>query len=221
MNTLDAAWQWYIDTKVSLKRMHRVANRHWDILPWEIRRDKGFLDHEKDDVANPAVNGTNHLDDLAIVVLFSVFEGKVRQTIIEEVDERDSKYDHRVIKLAIKKARDKIETGSFFAVIEPFKGINSDLDNLLEQVSQVRKYRNWVAHGKRTSQPDTVRPDVAYKRLQKCLASLFPAVPEPWIEVDAYYVWEDETRSYGKQGIHWSSAKVRLQEMVRTGKLKV
>jgi hypothetical protein len=34
--------------------------------------------------------------------------------------------------------------GSFFAVLQSYKGPD---DNLIEQVNQVRRYRNWVAHG--------------------------------------------------------------------------
>jgi hypothetical protein len=221
MKTLDEAWQWYNDVKASLRRMHRLSDKYWDAIPWTqppFLGDERFVDLQKDAAAGPALNGINHLDDLAVVVLFSVFEGNVRQTIIDQVDEESDKELHRVVLDAIQKAKERIEVGSFFAILEPFKGTD---DNLIEQVSQVRRYRNWVAHGKRKQQPAVVRPDVAYQRLKKCLELLFPPVPDSWIEMAAYYVWEKETRSYGKQTIHWNKAKVKLQEMVRTGKLKL
>jgi hypothetical protein len=62
-----------------------------------------------------------------------------------------------------------IEHGSFFKVLEPYKKIDADL---IEQVNQVRRYRNWVAHGRRGPQPDAVDPRAAWDRLQRCLDRL-------------------------------------------------
>jgi hypothetical protein len=59
-----------------------------------------------------------------------------------------------------------IEQGSFFNVLEPYKDLDA---NLVEQVNQVRRYRNWVAHGRRTEQPAAVDPKTAYDRLKQFL----------------------------------------------------
>ena len=44
--------------------------------------------------------------------------------------------------------------------------------NLIEEVNQVRRYRNWVAHGRRTPQPAAVTPATAYDRLKRFLDHL-------------------------------------------------
>ena len=38
--------------------------------------------------------------------------------------------------------------------------------NLTEQVNQVRKSRNWVAHGRRGEPENSVVPDIAIERLR-------------------------------------------------------
>jgi hypothetical protein len=216
MKSLEEAWQWYADVKRSLKRIQRVGSRYWDVIPWTEapwRSDNKFIDLEKEDIIRPAVHGITHLDDLAIVVLFSVFEAIVRQTVVEEVAAEESTQYHRVVIDAVRSAKDRVELGSFYAVLKSFKGVD---DNLIERVDQVRRYRNWVAHGKRKQQPPIVRPDVAYQRLQECLVFLFPPVPETWLRVAAYYEWHHETQPHGKQITYWNRAKVKLQEQLRT-----
>jgi hypothetical protein len=103
-------------------------------------------------------------------------------------------------------------------VLESYKGVN---DNLVEQVNQVRKYRNWVSHGKRKAQPAIVGPKAAYERLSKCLSLIFPEIPEERIRVKAHYAWEDDIKPGVKDKVIWSKAKVQLQELVRTGQLRL
>lgn len=40
------------------------------------------------------------------------------------------------------------------------------------QLNAIRKYRNWVAHGRTKRMPAVVTPDVAYERLKKALQSV-------------------------------------------------
>ena len=67
-----------------------------------------------------------------------------------------------------------LEHGSIFRVLEPFKGKAADLT---EEVNKVRRYRNWVAHGRRTPQSDAVDPLTAYKRLKRFLEELSNPTP--------------------------------------------
>jgi hypothetical protein len=163
-----------------------------------------------------AANATEHLDDLAVVVLFSVVEANVRGALLEQMKSEETQYQHRAIVEAIRTARDRIGEGSFYAVLSSFKGTDN---NLIEEVNQVRRYRNWVSHGRRGAQPALVSPPIAYDRLTRCMALLFPPVPDEWVEVGAYYLQEAETRPGAKDVVYWNKAKIKLQEMVRTGQL--
>jgi len=66
----------------------------------------------------------------------------------------------------------EIEHGSFYRVLETFKGNGAEL---VEEVNQVRRYRNWVAHGRRTAKPHAVDPETAFNRLKAFLETLKPA----------------------------------------------
>ncbi len=181
MNDLEDAWRWYEDALDSLRRMERIGQKWWDHLPWHEapwKGDRHFNDLLKETVTASAANGRKHLDDIAVVVLFSVFEATVRLTVLDEIAREEGAFRHWSIVDAIEKAKDRIREGSFFAVLEPFKGIDAPL---IEEVHQVRRFRNWVSHGKRGEQPAFVSPKVAYDRLNRCLPMLIapPADGEP------------------------------------------
>jgi len=60
----------------------------------------------------------------------------------------------------------EIEHGSSYRVLEVFKGRDA---GLVEEVNQVRRHRNWVAHGRRTAKPAAVDPETAFRRLKEFL----------------------------------------------------
>lgn len=69
---------------------------------------------------------------------------------------------------------EQIAEGSFFRVLQPFKDVDA---NLVEEVNQVRRYRNWVAHGRGGEEPANVTPSIAYDRLQRFLEKIQPKPP--------------------------------------------
>jgi len=176
LESLEDAWRWYEDTRQSLRLLRRLSSRYWEELPWdgplgqdgELRQLTGPSLTEKTDLTLP------HLGDLAIVVLFSVFEATVRERVLKEIESEEAGLSHRVIRAAVQEAREQIEEGSFFRVLQPYKDSHADL---VEQVNQVRRYRNWVAHGKRGPQPEVVRPRTALERLNGFLLVLQPQPP--------------------------------------------
>ncbi|HEX5273358.1 MAG TPA: hypothetical protein VFW33_22835 [Gemmataceae bacterium] len=176
MMTLEDAWRWYESTRLLGRRMERLARHYWDELPWagRLERDDHFRDLEQVRVAEEADFALAYLDDLAVVVLFSVFESLVRHHILAELREESKAIRHQALRAAAAEAREKVEEGSFFHVLEPFKGRYADL---VEQVNQVRRYRNWVAHGRGGREPDNVLPREAYRRLRQFLSVIAQAPP--------------------------------------------
>ena len=106
----------------------------------------------------------DELDDLAVLVLISAFESMVRIRVLTEVRNEESAIRHSVLIEAVQEAIQRVEEGSFYWVIKPFKRLDHDL---VEEVNKVRQYRNWVAHGRRGSKPPTVEPRIAYARLSR------------------------------------------------------
>jgi hypothetical protein len=152
-------------------QLQQRMSRYWDDLPWEgsLGKDHTFDNFTGNDLSVKGDFSLSHLDDLAIVVMFSVFESQVRQLVLEEVALEELSLKHRVIISAVNTAKEQIEFGSFYRVLEPFKDHHHDL---VAQVDQIRDYRNWVAHGRRGSPKNNVDPEMAYNRLRRFLRVL-------------------------------------------------
>jgi hypothetical protein len=117
----------------------------------------------------------DHLDDFAVLILFSAFESIVRTQAQADVQRERNRLNHPLATRILDQAIDDIEQSSIFRVIDVFKGQDVDL---VEEVNQVRQYRNWVAHGRRGKPPFGIDPEIAYKRLKRFLDRFTPPTPE-------------------------------------------
>jgi len=176
MNTLEDAWNWYLATKNNLSRMHRLAGKHWkdpSFVNASIWRDDQFKELEADDILAETDASLEPIDDLAIVVLFSVFESHVRDYLIELRKPQADRITDPILKEAAEDALRGVGEGSFYRrVLEPLKKQGRVSPDLVTQVDQVRDYRNWVAHGRRDAPTNNVTPGLAYERLSEFLAAL-------------------------------------------------
>lgn len=170
MRTLDEAWKWYLDARRLLKLIRRIGDRYWPALPWaEMEKDENFKALEGEDVVKDADAVLGEFDDVAVFVLFSVFEAIVRDHVMAEVVSEAVTIRHPALAKAAQGLKDGIEEGSFYNnVLNLYKDLDHDM---VEHVSQVRICRNWVAHGRKPDKrPSTVTPKVAYDRLGEFLA---------------------------------------------------
>jgi hypothetical protein len=168
ISSLEDAWDWYRAVRVLTDSMDRLGRRYWESLPWEgeLGRDNRLRDLQASDILKKSFAILIDLDDLCILLLFSVFEATVREHVRRDVAVELPELRHPALVTAIKSLNEAIESGSFFRVLDPYKGLDSDL---MEEVNQVRRYRNWVAHGRRGEQPNAVEPRIAYNRLRRFL----------------------------------------------------
>jgi hypothetical protein len=177
MTTLDDAWRWYCAVADGMKRLTHLA-KYWGRFPWGqadewvglVERDNVLRHVEAVPLADDARLVTDEQDDLAILVLFSVFEANVRDHLKKQLLPAIGRLEHPTLARAGNDVLEDIEHGSFGRLLEPFKLEDKDKD-LVEQVNQIRRYRNWVAHGRRDEMyPDViVRPLNAYERLTEFL----------------------------------------------------
>jgi hypothetical protein len=178
MNTLDDAWRWYSVTRDNLLRMNSLARRYWQQLPWEgeLGRNDEFRLLESADVLSETRFSLDFLDDLAVVVLFSVFEATIRSEVKLQVEKELVQLAHPVLRKAADDALWVVNEGSFARVLEPYKAQGHA--DLIEEANQVRRYRNFVAHGRRGEQPVSITPRAAYDRLTRLLAVVLPGGEE-------------------------------------------
>jgi hypothetical protein len=175
MTTLADAWEWYLATRSNLELTQRIARRYWDSIPWDdpIMRDDRFRTLGKDDIDAQAKVGLAPVDDLAVVVLFSVFESLVRDYMVRRIRPEADRLSDPILKYAADDAIQGIEEGSFYRrVLHPLKEQQRVPAHLVTQVDQVRDYRNWVAHGKRAVPTNNIDPRAAYERLRGFLDAL-------------------------------------------------
>ena len=168
MMNLDDAWNWYVTTRNQLQFFGRLGRKHWDHLPWDgpLGRDDKLKELESGAIVTGSAFCLEHLDDFAVLILFSVFESIVRDQVLSDVEDEKTRLSHALLVRIVDDSVHDIEHGSFYRVLEVFKGRDA---GLVEEVNQVRKYRNWVAHGRRTARPDAVDPETAFRRLKKFL----------------------------------------------------
>jgi hypothetical protein len=176
MKTLADAWDWYRATKRNLGRMRRLGSNHWNDPSLEaasIWQDDEFRTLEASDIEVETGASLKPIDDLAVVVLFSVFESRVRDYLIERIEPEAGTLTDPILKEAAEDAIQGVQEGSFFGrVLEPLKKQTRVSADLVTQVNQVRAYRNWVAHGRRDAPVNNVTPEMAYERLAEFLAVL-------------------------------------------------
>jgi len=152
----------------------RLGRKHWDSLPWDgpLGRDDQLKNLESGAITTGSTFCLEHLDDFAVLILFSVFESIVRDQVLSDIAVEKTRLRHAIIVQIVEDAVQEIEHGSFYRVLETFKGNGAEL---VEEVNQVRRYRNWVAHGRRTAKPHAVDPETAFNRLKAFLETLKPA----------------------------------------------
>lgn len=173
---LDAGWAWYQAARNSLRRLQRLADQYWTDLPWEgetqLWRDNLVGKLEGEQVSADAKNAESRLDDLAVIELFSIFEGIVRTLIVEQVREASVGLSHPMLRAAAREAIAAAKTRSFAQILNSYS--QGGHAALAEHVRSVRKYRNWLSHGRRGEELNKIDPKTAYQRLRKFLELIAP-----------------------------------------------
>jgi hypothetical protein len=177
MMTLDEAWAWYVATEKQLRLFGRIGRKHWANLPWdgELGKDEKLKNLTSRDIVADADFSLDHLDDFAVLILFSAFESIIRDRARLDVQRERGRLSHPLVTRILDQAVQDLEQSSIFQVLNVFKGQDA---NLVEEVNQVRQYRNWVAHGRRGKPPFGIDPEIAYKRLKGFLDRFTPPTSE-------------------------------------------
>jgi hypothetical protein len=175
--TLEDAWKWYVTTKRQLELFGRIGRKHWNDLPWDgaLGRDDQLKTLDAGDITDRTDFSLEHLDDFAILVLFSAFESVVREQVLTMIEEERKRQARFLVVRILDEAREESKRGRVLRLLGFFK--NHDA-GLVEEVNQVRRYRNWVAHGRRTKPPAAVDPETTYDRLTRFLDLLNKPLPE-------------------------------------------
>jgi hypothetical protein len=170
IRSLEDAEKWYRSVKSLAFYMKRMA-KLWDHeeIANVLGRDNRLRDVTSADLSDMAATILEDLDNLAVLVLFSVFEATVRARTEADVDREIAELQHPAVLSAVNDLKDAIKNGSFGKVTAAYKKMGTDLT---EEVNQVRTFRNWVAHGRQGAPANNVVPEQAIDRLHRYLARL-------------------------------------------------
>src|SRR5205085_1972110 len=101
--SLADAWRWYEGARLLAQTMERLGKKHWNNLPWE--GDLGHDNHLKQltsaEILSGAQSVLDDLDDLCVLLLFSVFEATIRERVLAEVEAELPALHHVAIKRAL------------------------------------------------------------------------------------------------------------------------
>jgi hypothetical protein len=175
MKTLGDAWHWYSDIKQNLALMRRLGDRNWESLSSEttIWHDDRFKMLTSRDILEQSTAALAPIEDIAVMVLFSAFESQVRSHLYDLVATESEKIVDPILREAAEDAVRGVLRGSFSRhVLEPLKKRGRVPADLITQVEQVRKFRNWVAHGRRGVARNNVDARTAFRRLHDFLVAL-------------------------------------------------
>jgi hypothetical protein len=188
MKTLQDAWDWYQSAKTNLMRMKRLGSNHWEddsLQTASIWQDDRFKQLSAEEIISETNLALEPLEDLGILVLFSVFEATIREhfeaIIKPSVDNLDP-----LLKSAGDRVMEGIRHGSFTRqILDPFKVGGRITPELSDNVKQVRDYRNWVAHGKREPRDASIvnlKAEDAFERLRFFLDELGISITEEFAD---------------------------------------
>jgi hypothetical protein len=193
MKTLRDAWNWYESARINLVRMRRLGTHHWNdesLKSASIWKDERFKEVEAKDIERETNLAIKPLEDLGVLVLFSVFEAAVRDHLEGLIRPLTGNLGHPMLDHAAEKVLEGIKQGSFANhVLPPLQDQDRITPELSDKVKQVRDYRNWIAHGKREPRdPSIINLDAkeAFERLKEFLDTLSIAVEAEYEESETY-----------------------------------
>jgi len=180
IRSLRDAQEWHRSARTLARLIQRLVAQHLNdesrdkTLGETIFRDKEFGAADAG-ISLPKMVETvlDELDDLVILLYFSVFEADVRERALQEL-QNQSLPKHPILTKVFQSAKDEIESGSFKRLTDAY---GQDVPELRTQVDQVREYRNWVAHGRNGAPKNNVKPGDALLRLKQFMTLLDPPPP--------------------------------------------
>ncbi len=87
MKTLEEGWKWYQQARSQVRLIHRLASTYWHELPWQgkLEKDDRFKRLDQRELEEQSQFTLEQMDDLAVLVLFSVFECQIRDQLVSEI----------------------------------------------------------------------------------------------------------------------------------------
>jgi hypothetical protein len=178
IRTLDDAWKWYKAVDRLARHMRRMAANYWDRdeLSNLLARDSIFRNRTAAEIRDDANLILDELEDLAVLILFTVFEAEVRDVAQLDAERLLRETSHPAMLSAAKDLEDAIKRGSFSQITAAYQPMDVDMT---AQIDQIRAFRNWVAHGRRGLADNLTNPGTAVERMRRYVEKIGSLVTAP------------------------------------------
>jgi hypothetical protein len=102
--SLADAWTWYESVKELTLAMQTLAVKHWNQLTWEgeLGQDNRLRDLTEPRIVDRAENVLGNVNDLCVLLFFSVFEAVVRDRVLGDMRRNRSPLQHPAVGLALR-----------------------------------------------------------------------------------------------------------------------
>ncbi|MCY6355267.1 hypothetical protein [Clostridium sp. ZS2-4] len=166
MNELDRIINWY---EIAMDSQHVVL----EILnssPQNIPANTVIGSKEPREIKENLLVAENELNDLTILSLVASFEQLVLDFTVKIVEENVGNTENTLFYQMSKYAFKNADRWHFGDILDLFKSVINP--QIIGDVKQVYRYRNWVAHGKKDRKPLALEPYIAHERLSQFLYKL-------------------------------------------------
>ncbi|MHC5057486.1 MAG: hypothetical protein ACYTKD_22660 [Planctomycetota bacterium] len=169
---LDDVWKWYLLCRDAFIAAGRLVERYPAALPG----DSELFSETVPAAVSRLGDAQAELDDLVILALFAVFERETISALQGVRDSAMSSLRRHAERELVSMALSDVEEWRLVELLDVFKGVvDSDTVGL---VKQIKKNRDWVAHGKKGERPLNLDPEEVRERLRRFLEELNAALTE-------------------------------------------
>lgn len=166
MSQLDETVAWYRTVKANQLLVSKVLKDHTKVVP----ETSPFFGLSESEATRMLEESAAEVEDLTVVALVSFFEQLVIDSLRELTERTETDQTSPMMGALAGFAFRDVERWRFDDILKLFEAPLQD--GLLDQVRNIYRYRNWVAHGKRKQKPVVTDPVTAYEALSQFLSSV-------------------------------------------------
>lgn len=166
MSQLDETIAWYRTVKANQLLVSKVLKDHIEVVP----ETSPFFGLSESEATRMLEESAAEVEDLTVVALVSFFEQLVIDSLRELVERIETEQTSPTMGALAGYAFRDVERWRFDDILKLFEAALQH--GLLDQVRNIYRYRNWVAHGKRKQKPVITDPVTAYEALSRFLSSV-------------------------------------------------
>jgi len=203
IQSLNDAWEWYLAVRTLALDMRKLAGKWNDpALETVLGRDNRLRHRTKEELLDRAKMILDDLDDLAVLVLFSVFEANVRVRVSADVERETLSIRHPAVLRAVDDLKEAIENGSFGQVTEASTRYGSSAIGS-PTVVRTRPRIGWNPRARSTGSGATLHGWRRLRRLRSCRCR---RSSRPWPQHRRPIPPEKEPRRKNPQRSDWGLA---------------